>query len=73
MPTQRVIVTVMERNFDATVAAMRAAGMTNIREFEEMGVVSGEVANPDALICIPGVMAVESEHSVPAPRGRRRA
>lgn len=56
MPTQRVLVTVMERHFDATVTAMRAAGMTNVREYEELGVVAGEIVNPDALVGIPGVM-----------------
>ncbi len=53
MPTQRVLVTVMERHFDATVTAMRAAGMTNVREYEELGVVAGEIVNPDALVGIP--------------------
>ena len=67
MPTQRVLVTIMERNFDATVAAMRGVGMTNIQEYEELGVVAGEIADLDALVGIPGAMVVES-----APRAVRR-
>lgn len=46
MPTQRVLVTVMERHFDATVTAMRAAGMTNIREYEELGWSLGRSSIP---------------------------
>ncbi|AKP59761.1 hypothetical protein [Mycobacteroides abscessus] len=73
MPTQRVLVTVMERHFDATVTAMRAAGMTNIRQYEELGVVAGEIVDPDALVGIPGVMGVESARPMPAPRTVRRS
>ncbi|MDO3110246.1 hypothetical protein [Mycobacteroides abscessus] len=47
--------------------------MTNIREYEELGVVAGEIVNPDALVGIPGVMGVESARPMPAPRTVRRS
>ncbi|WP_368949068.1 hypothetical protein ABMK89_17360 [Mycobacteroides abscessus subsp. massiliense] len=38
----------------------------------ELGVVAGEIINPDALVGIPGVMGVESARPMPAPRMVRR-
>ncbi|MGH3953266.1 MAG: hypothetical protein ACRDTI_04375 [Mycobacterium sp.] len=61
MTGQRVTVTIEERDFDGTVAALRAAGMAGMQVHREIGVVSGDIANSAALVDIPGVMVVEPE------------
>ncbi|WP_165694880.1 hypothetical protein [Mycobacteroides abscessus] len=42
--------------------------MTSGRTAAELGVVAGEIINPDALVGIPGAMGVESARPRPAPR-----
>lgn len=46
--------------------------VTSGRTAAELGVVAGEIINPDALVGIPGVMAVESARPMPAPRMVKR-
>ncbi|WP_165691684.1 hypothetical protein [Mycobacteroides abscessus] len=46
--------------------------MTSGRTAAELGVVAGEIINPDALVGIPGAMGVESARPMPAPRTVRR-
>jgi hypothetical protein len=58
---QNVTVTTDGRDIDATVEALRAAGMTVTEVHREIGVVSGTVAPADreSLTALPGVEAVE--------------
>jgi len=63
---QNVTVTTDGRDIDATVEALRAAGMTVTEVYREIGVVSGTVApaNRDSLTALPGVKAVEPDRTV---------
>ncbi|ORA86617.1 hypothetical protein BST32_22970 [Mycobacteroides abscessus subsp. massiliense] len=56
----------------ASDTATDAGFVTSGRTAAELGVVAGEIINPDALVGIPGVMGVESARPMQAPRTVRR-